>query len=402
MLRRSFLISAATAAALAQNQEQEKDTVVARPTMDRTPRVGIVLSSFTGSQDHDGTIVKGLADPAPVDAALNDRQIDAMVRMAMSLGARRMGSLEGPANEDWVVIRPRIETCFGLEGGIHHRYLRGSVTDLRVVRSVISYLVDQKRGARFTIAEGSGEWQPRDRSKAAADGWTTDWGGEFGGLSYQKLVDELSKAHPGIVFDLVDLNFDEPIPLPLHHKALARNNAGGSYFVPKTIQQCDRLITVGPLATQDSTGVSLSLAGYWNIAPGAKYGFPKDGLLKLGTPDEVVIDLFSYRPADYAVLGGCWGLEGGWPSDPGVRSVHHNVIVAGTDALSVDATGAALMGFDPAEIRHLQLAEQRGFGETMPDLIWTRGNQVDQARRVFRKPPAWKPSKPDSARLSAT
>ena len=365
--RRNFLKSVPALAALgrAWGRGQNQDVSTAGATQDTAPRVGIVLSSFTGSEDHDGTKIQGLADPSPVNAGLSPSQMDAMLRKAISLGTTRRGGLTTiVASDDWVVIKPRIETCYGLAP----RYLRGSVTDLHVVRSLIEFLVEHKCGARFTIAEGSGEWQPRERSKAAVDGWTTEWGAEFGGLSYDNMIGELSRKYPKLAFDRVDLNYDESIPLPLRGKAL-------TYYIPKTIQQCDRIISVAPLATDEQAGVSLSVANYRGIAPGAHYGFPKTGLLKLGRSDEVLVDLFSYHPADYAIVGGAWGVEGGG------RSVHHNVLVAGTNAVSVDAVGAAIMGFDPTGVAHLALAARRGFGDADLGQIWTRGNEIGQARR---------------------
>ena len=373
MRRRSLLKSAAAIAALGRvwsrgQEKQEKDVATAGATQETAPRVGIVLSSFTGSEDHDGTSIQGLADPSPVDAELSAGQIDAMLRKAISLGTTRRGGLTKiVASDEWVVIKPGIETCYEPGPG----YIRGSVTDLRLVRSLIEFLAEHKCGARFTIAEGSGEWQPRARTKAAADGWTTEWGGEFGGLSYDKMIRELSRKYPQMTFDRVDLNFDEAIELPLRGKALA-------YFIPKTIQQCDRIISVAPLATGEQTGVSLSVANYWGIAPGAHYGFPKTGLLKLGQPDEVVVDLFSYHPADYAIVGGTWGIEGGG------RSVHHNVLVAGANAVSVDAVAAAIMGFEPTGVKHLALAQRRGFGDADLGPIWVRGNEIEQALRPGR------------------
>lgn len=219
------------------------------------------------------------------------------------------------------------------------------------------------------------------------DGWTSDWGGAFGGLSYKKMVEDFSKRHPSIRFELLDLNFDETVQMPVPGDALAKQNPEGTYHLPKTIQQCDKLISVAPLKTNALTGVALSLANYLGIGPGAKYGFPKSGLLKLGAADEVIADLFSYHPADFAILGGGWGVEG-----DGAQSVHHNLIIAGANAVAVDAVGAAVMGFNPAQIRHFQLAERKGFGGCDLDLIWTRGNELEQARRPFRKPAAWKPA----------
>jgi uncharacterized protein (DUF362 family) len=208
-------------------------------------------------------------------------------------------------------------------------------------------------------------------------------------LSYRGVVEEFSGRYPGIRFESVDLNFDETIELPVPEGSLAKNNPDGLYHIPKTIQQCDKLISLSPLKTHRLTGVSLSLKNYFGVGPGAKYGFPKSGLHKLGAVDEVIVDLFSFHPADYAILGGCWGVEGDGPSAPGARSVHYSVILAGANAVAVDAVGAALMGFDPGRIRHLRLAERKGFGGWDLALIWTRGNEVDQVRRVFRPPSGW-------------
>lgn len=108
MKRRRFLQLGAAGVGLAATQQKPvEESATASATSDRTPQVGIVPSSFRGSSDHDGTEVKGLADPRPVDADLTSEQIDAMVRKAIELGRLRNGGLHtiiGP--EDWVVIKP--------------------------------------------------------------------------------------------------------------------------------------------------------------------------------------------------------------------------------------------------------------------------------------------------------
>jgi hypothetical protein len=44
------------------------------------------------------------------------------------------------------------------------------------------------------------------------------------------------------------------------------------------------------------------------------------------------------------------------------------------------------MGFDPEKLPLLDRLEARGFGVISPDSIWTRGNEIEQARKPFRKP----------------
>lgn len=391
--RRRFLAFGAGGAVIAAAQQKPaEESVTASASVDTTPRVGIVLSDFRGSSDHDGAKVEGLRDPRPLDADLTSAQLDAMVRRAIELGNVRDGGLQTIIEpEDWVVVKPNIVTCQGLEpGGPRHPYIHGAVTDPRIVRTVIAWLVEHKRGLRFTIAEGSGEWLPAARSKAAVDGWSTRWGGAYDGVSYSQIVADLSRTYPKIKFELVDLNFEESIEMPVRGKPAARNNPSGSYTIPKTIQACDRLITIAPLKTHTLTGVSLSIKNYLGIGPGSKYGFPKEGLHKLGHPDEVMADLYCYHPADYAIVGGCWGVEGDGPHAPAASSVHHNVVIAGPNALAVDAVGATIMGIDPKALRFLRILEEKGLGIYDVDSIWTRGNDIDEARRPFRQSSGWK------------
>lgn len=188
MLRRMFLALGAGASLALAQQKKEEEAVIATATQDITPRVGIVLSSFKEGEEHDGTKIPGLKDPRPANADLTSAQLDALVRRAIDLAALRAKEVyEAFEAEDWVVIKTHIPSCYGLtpetkDGGAHQAYLRGAVTDPRVVRTVISYLAEHKRGLRFTIVEGSSQWLPMERSKSPVDGWSTEWGGEFDGL----------------------------------------------------------------------------------------------------------------------------------------------------------------------------------------------------------------------------
>jgi hypothetical protein len=47
---------------------------------------------------------------------------------------------------------------------------------------------------------------------------------------------------------------------------------------------------------------------------------------------------------------------------------------------AVDATGAAVLGLKPGQVSLLQLAHKRGFGEPNLDLVWTMGNEIEEAR----------------------
>lgn len=387
MQRRQFLSLAALAALARAQQQPAEESATASATADATPRVAIVPSNFEGSEDHDGTKVAGLEDPKPVDAGLTDKHVDAMVRKAIELAGSREGGLKTIIEpDDWVAVKVHLPTFPGLDS-----YLPGAVTDLRLVRSLLAYLCEAGLGKRFSIVEGPEGWLPRGKTHSATDGWNSDWGGAFGGLSYEALVKDLSARFPKAKFEIVDLNFDSANPTPAPAGAAASKNREGSYFIPQTIQQCDKIISVAPLLTHAALGASLTIGNYLGIAPGSNYGLPgKKDLYKLGEPMEIAADLFSYHPADFCLLGGSWGVEGDGPLAPGGKTVHYNIVIGGANAVAVDAVAASVMGFEPAKLKYLDLAELSGFGIWDTDSIWVRGQEIEGARRPFAKPSSWK------------
>jgi uncharacterized protein (DUF362 family) len=59
------------------------------------------------------------------------------------------------------------------------------------------------------------------------------------------------------------------------------------------------------------------------------------------------------------------------------------VVIAGTDAVAVDAVATAVMGFDPREIGYLQYAEGGGLGVADLERIKVVGDPIAQVRRRF-------------------
>lgn len=378
MLRRQWIGFAAAAIAGAWQRDPSPaaaDTVIAGATQ-ATPRVGIVLSSFSGAQDHDGANLKGLQNPVSPESPAGDDLLDEMVRKAIELGNTGRGGLSGIVEErDWVVIKPHIAVCQRADG----RFIPGSVADLRVVRSVIDFLAERRLGSRITIAAA-----PSWSMDPTFDPWESGWDGVFGKTSYRRLIEELGRGHPAIHFDIADLTEDETMALQPPGGSSPSRQTPADYDFPATLLKCDKLITVAPLSTSSWTVVSLTLGSYFGVLPAARHVRLREDSPGSGSPHEMLADLFSLRPPDYAILGGEHGLEGDGPYGPDAGPVHHNLILAGASAVAVDAVGAAIMGFDPARIKHLELAVQRGFGTTDTDAVWTRGNGIDEAKRPFR------------------
>jgi hypothetical protein len=334
MLRRNFLLTGAGAlVALAQQKPEEKkdeDTTVAGATQDPTPRVGIVLSNFKESEEHDGTKIAGLKDPQPPDAQLTDAQFEAWVRKAIDLGSRKSAEVYQVIEpEDWIVLKTQPRA------------------DPRIVAIAISYLAEHKRGLRFTVI---------DRLAAGAD-WSPE---------YRKIAADLGAKFPRVRVELTDLK-----STPMADVAVA-DRPGATYPVPKIVQQCDRMITIAPLATDPKLGVSLSVGNYANLTT------------KPVATDEALIDLLSFRDADLSLVGGAVGYEGDG------AQVRHNVLISGMKAVAVDSIAAAVMGFKGEDLPYLAMGEKRGFGSWNPDEIWVHGNEIDEAKREFKKATGWK------------
>lgn len=343
---------------------------------------------------------------APLDAEVDAGQVNAVVRRALDLDVSDRSLRRVVRPGEWVVIKPNIVTspthpCSYWHDGVAHP---GQVTDLRVIRSVIAYLLEHCRPRRITIGEGGAEWR-RGTGKDGADGWTVEWP-EFGGLSYTGIVDEFARSHPGVV-DIVDLNEDDirflPVPDPFGSGIGALQRVGqqmrppeqygrGAYVpgtgtlregfhIPVTVLECDRLISVPPLKTH-SCATTLALKNYIGILPSHPSGVVRKSDVHKGDFQKGFIDLVAYHPADYSVLEGFWSTEGNGPQWG--DNLRHNVVVAGSDPVAVDAVGSELMGFNAEDIDYLHYAAAKGFGTFDLKGVRLAGTPLRRATREFR------------------
>ena len=394
------------------------------------------LVAIVGSDD------EGLSKPVPltvrpeyaddphsdVEARLNAAQIQEMVYKALDLDTSERSIREVVQPGDWVVVKPNIVTCpdgenirtaygqkswsKGTNRGQDHW---GQNTDLRVVRAVIQYLIEEDGDARrITIAEGGAEWtklgEKNTNPDQEHDGWTAHWE-PFDDLSYVDIVAEFQDNDKGIPVDIVDLNYDDyvdkdgkaypwtdhnptgaPIPVPdPNGTGVTWLQREEGFYVSKTLLECDKLINVPVMKTHDIPGVTTIhkqyVGTYMQNAYGAGWG--KMGLHNAGN-DKVpngFMDLFSYRPTDYAVVEGIWGTEGNGPQTG--DDVKLNVIVAGGDPVATEAVVAEIMGFNPYDIYHLHLSAAKGFGTWDRYQIQVVGRSIEEVRRPFRKPSKW-------------
>jgi hypothetical protein len=101
--------------------------------------------------------------------------------------------------------------------------------------------------------------------------------------------------------------------------------------------------------------------------------------------DRAIVDLNSILFPCLTVIDATIALEG---FVPGPRLVGNPVImdtiIAGFDPVAVDAVGCRTIGIDPAEIRHIRLAYERGLGRMREEEIEIVGSPIRSVLRPLK------------------
>lgn len=361
------------------------------------------------------SIDEELAEPAPLNAELSVDQVDAVVRRALDLDQSGRSLRDVINADDWVVVKVNSVTNRGrldqrdngngyFFGGFEHP---GQITDLRVVRSVIHYLIETVGPRRITIAEGGAESPRRGEvgfpSGLEDDAWSVTYP-HFGGLSYVGLLEEFAELGVATVVDTSDLNYApwrrEPIPGgAIQRLGVTRASYDGAQFgyhvdgsgsfrdqgfwMPEPILDADKVISIPAMKTT-IYGTTLAIKNYVGTLASGAYG---DGTSKSqhyqNNPEHGYVDLMSYNPPAYSVIEGFWGTEGDGPQWG--RNVQHNVVVAGADVVATEAIANLTMGFNPLDLEALYLAAAKGFGTLDVERIRVVGRDPQTARHDFVK-----------------
>ena len=342
-----------------------------------------------------------LSQPVPINSLLSYEQVKDMVWAALDADNSPNCLKDVIEDNDWVVLKPNIVTAplVKINGdkatsywynGVAHK---GQNTDLRVVKAVIEYLVQYKNLRRITIAEGSAEWaklgEPGTSRDFDMDGWTVHWQ-EFGNLSYEQIKEEINALHPNLV-DLIDLSYDEyryvEVPDPFQSGIDGLQREG--YFIPATVLDCDKWIDIAAMKTHCIATITLAMKLRIGTLANQAYGPPESAYGETHQYGErgvldAIIDLYCYHPADYAIVECIWGTEGQGPQWG--NDVKRNIIIAGQNAVAVDAVGATLMGFNPWDLEYLHLAQVKNLGSFDLKKIDIIGESIDRLKYDFSKP----------------
>ena len=169
----------------------------------------------------------------------------------------------------------------------------------------------------------------------------------------------------------IDLNRDEHVQVKVPDAFVME-----TFAIAKTAWEADVVLSLPVIKTHVRTGITCGLKNMKGVLPGEE----KKRTHQCGL-DRGIVDLNRAKKPTVTIVDGITGSQG-TNSDEADR-VPLNLVLAGNDAVAVDAVCAAVAGFDVREILHVQLAAEVKLGVADLDLIEVRGESIEAVRRPF-------------------
>jgi len=288
--------------------------------VERLPEGNYAADCAALSKDYGTSAWETRAESAAIRAAV----FSALDRLAAAsgIGAKIAGR---PA-----LVKPNLVIVFNRLGTVRDQY--PETTDPRVLDAVVLWL--SQRAASIAIVESSGRGFPT-RASFRASG-----------------VDRLAR-HRGC--DLLPLEEQ-----PVDRYILPRAGVQREILIPRVFSPVVRgeavYVSVPKLKTNLYTGVTLGFKNAMGVIP---YNLRQRNH-HYALDRKLVEMLYLFKPA-LTVIDGVVGGEGECPAP--VDPVDSRLIIAGDQAVETDRVATRLMGFDPASIGLMRVADELGFGD---------------------------------------
>ena len=249
-------------------------------------------------------------------------------------------------------------------------------------------------------------------------------------------ISALLSAAPKVEF----VNTNLPYPGSKPYTRFKVPNGGHlfpAYDLNTAYDECDVLVSMPKMKEHAVAGITISMKNCFGMTPNTIYGGragvdeplpiprggrqeiihsgrrqpPKSSLPEIDPKSprqdtyrvpRCVADVAAARPIHLAVVDFIESMAGGeGPWSSGARPCSPGVLLVGTNPVTVDAVGAAVMGFDPMADRGtvpfersdsvLRLAEELGVGTRDPKRIEVIGTPIAQVRFDIRAVPGGAP-----------
>ncbi|UCE18342.1 MAG: DUF362 domain-containing protein [Gemmatimonadota bacterium] len=172
---------------------------------------------------------------------------------------------------------------------------------------------------------------------------------------------------------VMDLDQDEIVTIK-NDDAIALKEVG----VARTVLEADLIIGLPLLKTHMTTSTTIGMKNMMGVLPQReKWKMHMSGL------HQALVDLNRIAKPGFVIVDGVVGMEGFGPTIG--SPVEMNLILAGEDVVAVDTVGSYVMGFQPQEVKHLELAGEQGLGIHDLNEIEILGEELESVVRAFKR-----------------
>lgn len=160
-----------------------------------------------------------------------------------------------------------------------------------------------------------------------------------------------------------------------------------SVFIAKAVREAEVVVNLPKLKTHALTTFTGAIKNFYGVIPTGLRTALHGEHPQPAEFAKVLVDIFSLvRPA-LTVMDGVVAMEGPGPANGTPRPL--GLILAGADAVAVDAVAQAIIGLDPLRVWTTYHAHIRGLGVGDLRKIEVLGESLDSVKvRDFRLPPA--------------
>ena len=163
----------------------------------------------------------------------------------------------------------------------------------------------------------------------------------------------------------------------LTHSPIVKTNFRGSYFknlkLPNFLVGGKFFISVAIAKTHYLTFLTGSVKNLFGLLPRKDQSFYHPDIV------DVIVDLNRFIQPNLCIIDARVGLEG-WA---GPKSRKLDMFIIGKKPVSVDATMARIMGFEPLNVQHLVEAERYNLGSLNPNVL---GEKIKTSTVKFNPP----------------
>jgi uncharacterized protein (DUF362 family)/Pyruvate/2-oxoacid:ferredoxin oxidoreductase delta subunit len=156
------------------------------------------------------------------------------------------------------------------------------------------------------------------------------------------------------------------------------NSLGGEIAIAKVVKEVDAVVNLPKLKTHALTYISGAIKNLWGCQPGRvkvkahrEYPDIEDFVC-------VIVDVLQAVRPWYNIMDAIEGMEGDGPTGGRVRPV--GLVMASSNALSLDMAASAIMDFVPLTIPLIKEAVKRGLGPRTMEEIDIKGVPLDDVK----------------------